>query len=48
MYYVYHSGKIGDNLNEDDEEGIKVWDLEKVATYVVSNGLTEWLMDKSK
>ena len=48
MYYVYHSGKIGDNLNEDDEEGIKVWDLEKVAKYVVSNGLTEWLMDKSK
>lgn len=48
MYYVYHSGEIGDNLNEDDEEGIEVWDLEKVAKYVVSNGLTEWLMDKSK
>jgi len=48
MYYVYHSGKIGDNLNEDDEKRIKVWDLEKVATYVVRNGLIEWLMDKSK
>ncbi len=48
MYYVYHSGKIGNNPNEDDEEKFKVWDLEKVAEYVVSNGLTNWLMDKSK
>lgn len=52
MYFVYHTGthigKIGHNINEDDEEGIKVWDLEKVARNVVSNGLTKWVMDKSK
>lgn len=52
MYFVYHTGnhtgKIGNIINEDHDKRVEVWNLEKVAMFVVYNGLTKWLMDKSK
>ena len=46
MYYVYHTGNIGEILNEDTQ--ISVWDIETVATQVVANGLVDWVLNKSK
>jgi hypothetical protein len=46
MYYVYHSGNVGENLHNDSQ--ISVWDIETVAKQVVANGLTDWVLNKAK
>lgn len=46
MYYVYHSGTVGQNLNKDSQ--IAVWDIEIVCKQVVANGLVNWVLNKAK
>ena len=46
MYYVYHTGSIGENSFKDSQ--IAVWDIEIIAKQVVANGLVDWVLNKAK
>ena len=46
MYYVYHSGLEGLNIEEYKSKGINLINGHKMAEVVVSAGLVEWLINK--
>lgn len=46
MYYIYHTGSIGEMFFDRDK--ISVWGLDYIAKQVVANGLVDWLLRKSR
>lgn len=46
MYYVYHSGLEGLNIEEYKSKGINLINGYNMAELVVSAGLVEWLINK--
>ena len=45
MFYVYHTGQA--DLTSEDES-VSVFNVEQIAELVLSNGLIDWVIDKSK
>ena len=44
MFYVYHTG---DAELISDEENISLFNVDQIAELVLSNGLVDWVIDKS-
>lgn len=45
MFYVHHTSS---SILKSSNENVSVWDVQKVAEQVLSNGLVDWVINRAK